>query len=268
MPSTHLGPDGEIVRSGEHPDDPESAAAGTSIFDPVLTELSYHWYSGAGDSVLDPFAGGSVRGIVAAYCGRSYLGVDLRPEQVAANREQWVRISGELPAPSDASPEWRQGDARRLRQVVEGEQFDLVFSCPPYYDLEVYSDDPDDLSRAPSYEEFLDGYLACLMGAADCLRDDRFAVLVVSEIRDPKSGLYRGFVADTVRAAGDAGLDFYNDAVLINACGSLPLRTRRMFAASRKLGRSHQAVLTFVKGDPVRAARHAGPVAVEDFGGV
>jgi hypothetical protein len=70
-----------------------SGQSGTSIFDPVLCELAYRWFSPPGGLVLDPFAGGSVRGIVAAKCGREYIGVDLRPEQVAANREQAARIT-------------------------------------------------------------------------------------------------------------------------------------------------------------------------------
>lgn len=64
------------------------SSSGTSVFDPVLCELAYRWFSPPGGSVLDPFAGGSVRGIVAAALGRRYLGVDLRPEQVEANRKQ------------------------------------------------------------------------------------------------------------------------------------------------------------------------------------
>ena len=63
-------------------------APGTSIFDPVLCELIYRWFAPKAGVVLDPFAGGSVRGIVAARLGLTYVGIDLRAEQVAANREQ------------------------------------------------------------------------------------------------------------------------------------------------------------------------------------
>ena len=62
--------------------------SGTSIFDPVLCELAYTWFTAPGAHVLDPFAGGSVRGIVAAYLGRRYTGIDLRPEQIEANEAQ------------------------------------------------------------------------------------------------------------------------------------------------------------------------------------
>ncbi len=65
---------------------------GVSIFDPVLCELVYRWFCPSGGRVLDPFAGGSVRGIVAAELGLKYVGIDLSPRQVAANEEQATAI--------------------------------------------------------------------------------------------------------------------------------------------------------------------------------
>lgn len=39
---------------------------GTSVFDPVLCEIAYRWFSPKGGVILDPFAGGSIRLPVAA----------------------------------------------------------------------------------------------------------------------------------------------------------------------------------------------------------
>jgi hypothetical protein len=65
-----------------------AGAEKTSIFDPVICELAYNWWSPKAGQIVDPFAGGSVRGIVAKALGRKYLGCDLRAEQIAANIEQ------------------------------------------------------------------------------------------------------------------------------------------------------------------------------------
>lgn len=73
----------------------------TSIFDPVLCEIVYRWFCPLAGVVLDPFAGGSVRGVVAAMLGRQYVGCDLRAEQVGANRAQWEAMGrGDCPAPT------------------------------------------------------------------------------------------------------------------------------------------------------------------------
>lgn len=226
----------------------EGAQGGTSIFDPVLCELVYRWWAPAGGLVLDPFAGGSVRGIVAAVLGHPYTGVDLSSRQLEANRVQAEAIL----EPGAPRPVWLHGDSRHLDQLLPaGQMYDLILTCPPYFDLEVYSDDPGDLSNAADYGAFLEGYAQVIASAAARLQSSRFAVLVVSEIRD-KAGMYRGLVPDTIRAAQAAGLHLYNDAVLINAAGSGALRATKYMESSRKLVRLHQNVLCFIKGVPPR----------------
>jgi hypothetical protein len=237
------------------PDALESGGSTVSVFDPVLSEIAYRWFSPPGGLVLDPFAGGSVRGIVALGCGRPYTGIDLRPEQVAANEEQAARICA-----SGDAPTWLIGDSRDLASMDTGDA-DLVFTCPPYYDLEVYSDDSRDLSTAGDYAAFLADYRAIIAASVAKLRQDRFACIVVGDIRD-KRGMYRNFVSDTIAAFQDAGAMLYNEAILVTACGSLPIRAGKQFASSRKLGKTHQNVLVFVKGDPKVAVEACGDVDV------
>lgn len=54
-----------------------------------------------------------------------------------------------------------------------------------------------------------------------------------------------------------AGARLYNDAMLMNTLGTVPMRLGNQWRASRKIGRHHQYVLTFVKGDPKEAIRAA-----------
>ena len=231
-----------------------TAETGTSIFDPVLCELAYSWFCPPGGIVLDPFAGGSVRGIVASRLGRQYIGVDLRPEQVEANRAQGDELCRDLP------PVWHTGDSRNIDRICADVDADFVFSCPPYADLEVYSDDPNDLSTL-KYEDFKPAYFEIIAKACSRLKQDRFACFVVGDVRD-KRGNYYNFVGDTVEAFRAAGLHYYNEAILVTSVGSLPIRVGRQFASGRKLGKTHQNVLIFVKGDGKKATRACGPVEV------
>jgi hypothetical protein len=61
-----------------------------------------------------------------------------------------------------------------------------------------------------------------------------------------------------------AGLELYNDAILITCVGSLPIRCAKAFTSSRKLGKTHQNVLIFVKGNPATAAKECGTVEVDE----
>ena len=216
----------------------DSYSSGTSIFDPVLCELAYRWFSPEGGIILDPFAGGSVRGIVASHCGRQYVGMDLREEQVQANRSQ-ANVA------QDPQPVWHCGDSRTIDHVCKDIKADMVFSCPPYADLEVYSEDPNDLSTL-KYPEFKAAYFEIIQKACSLLKPNTFACFVVGDVRD-KKGNYYNFVGDTVEAFRAAGLHYYNEAILVTAVGSLPIRAGRQFAASRKLGKTHQNVLVFKK---------------------
>jgi len=223
----------------------QSGEQGTSIFDPVICELSYRWFTATGWQIVDPFAGGSVRGIVASCLGRKYWGGELRGEQVDANREQAGRICASNP------PVWAQGDSSVT--LDDAPAADFVFSCPPYGDLEVYSDDPQDLS-AMDWPAFLVAYRAIIAKACGKLRQDRFACFVVGDFRD-KKGNYRNFVSETIRAFLDAGLHLYNEAILVTSVGSACMRVTKQFNAGRKFAKTHQNVLVFVKGDGKRAAQ-------------
>jgi DNA modification methylase len=228
-------------------------SGGTSIFDPVLCELAYRWFCPPGGLVYDPFAGGSVRGIVAAKLGRRYFGIDLRPEQIEANRLQAERICRDCAH----QPEWVEGDSAEGSWTEE--RSDFLFSCPPYGDLEVYSDDPRDISTMP-YEAFLGALRLAIRNGARLLKDDRFACFVVGDFRDRKTGAYRGFIGDVIQGFEQAGLLLYNEAILVTAAGSLPIRVRKQFESARKLGKTHQNVLVFLKGDPKKASAAIGQV--------
>jgi hypothetical protein len=214
-----------------------------SVFDPVLCELSYLWFNIPNGRILDPFAGGSVRGIVAAKLGFTYVGNDLSLKQVEANRINAKDVLRD----AELYPTWTTGDSNNIINIVGDYTADMIFSCPPYADLEVYSDDISDISTMP-YDEFLIAYRQIIKNSCSTLNNDRFAVFVVGDVRD-KNGFYRNFVSDTISAFLYSGLMLYNEIILLNPSGNLHMRVSN-YMKSRKVGKTHQNVLVFYKGDP------------------
>ena len=215
---------------------------GVSVFDPHLCELMYDWFVPKGGKILDPFAGGSVRGIVATEMGYKYVGIDLSLPQILANQKQ-----------SD-KPFWIHGDSDKILFGLEG-GFDFVWTCPPYYDLEIYSDNKDDLSQMS--ESFFDSKLDSIIYKSSIkLKDNRFFGIVVSEVREPSTtgnysiGSYRGLVHKTIKMCESHGLKFYNDLILYNSQHQASRVSKTYFNRNRKIPSVHQNVLIFVKGNP------------------
>lgn len=208
-----------------------------SVFDPTLAESIVQLWSDPGDLVADPFAGGSVRGVVSAVLGRRYFGVDLREEQVIENREQ-----AKLIGVSDCS--WLTADAATWTPPPH----DLLFTCPPYGTLEKYSDDPACLANM-RYPAFVVTLAEIMRKWAEHLKAGGFAVVVANNFREKQKGNYtalRPMCADLTLEVGKS-LEFWEDCAFLTPLGTVPVRASHNFSTGRKLGRCWQRVLVWRK---------------------
>lgn len=250
---SNVGRDAECMRCSFNEKYGREQQTRTSIFDPVLCELAYKWFCTEGGKIYDCFAGGSVRGVVAAKLGYDYHGIDLRQEQINAN----IANANEI----GVCPNWYCDDSLNADKYVADESCDLVFSCPPYADLEVYSDDPRDISNM-EYDDFCKVYAEIIAIACRKLKQDRFAVFVVGDVREEK-GFYRNFVDYTKKCFNDNGCMTYNEAVLVDMLGTAMLRANGTFK-SRKLVKVHQNVLVFYKGNPKNIKNNFAEIEIEE----
>ena len=221
----------------------------TSIFDPVLCEICYKWFCVENGNILDPFAGGSVRGIVANVLGYKYIGIDLSERQIKANYENANELKCDM-----TRLKWLNDDSMNVDNCVKDNTADLIFTCPPYYDLEVYSDKENDLSNM-SFDDFKKSYSEILRKTFKKLKDNRFGIVVIGDVRD-KNGFYRNLIDITKQAICGEDIGFYNDIILLNSLASAPLRAESQFTASRKVVKVHQNVLVFYKGNQKEIKNH------------
>lgn len=232
---------------------------GTSSFNPVLCEVVYKWFMPKeGDVVFDPFAGGIVRGGVASALGYEYIGFDVNPEQVSSNYEEYDKLGEKYVF--NGSAVWLEKDST-IEQPHK--KPDLIFTCPPYYNLEQYTNDEKDLSTAKTYEDFIKKYTKIIQMCYNQLKDNSFSVWVVSDVRDKETTEYYGLVADTIKLHQQAGFKFYNEIILYNDTGNLAITSGDYLNKARKVGRQHQNILVFFKGDPKHIKEKFGPVFEE-----
>lgn len=231
----------------------DTFAPSTSIFDPVVCELAYRWFCTEKGKIYDCFAGGSVRGIVASKLGYDYHGIDLRQEQVDAN----IKNANEI----GVNTNWYCDDSLNADKYIEDNSCDMIFSCPPYADLEVYSDDPRDISNM-DYENFCKVYAEIIAIACRKLKQDRFAVFVVGDVRD-KKGFYINFVDYTKKCFKNNGLLTYNELILVEQIGTGGLRANN-YMKNRKVIKTHQNILVFYKGNPKNIKANYPEIEIDD----
>ena len=225
---------------------------GVSLLDPVLAEIIVTWFGKKDGFVFDPFAGDTVFGFVAGSIGMQFAGIELRKEQADLNQKRCDEANLPCVYYNDTS--------ENMDNYIEDESVDLIFSCPPYADLEVYSDDPNDLSNM-SHDNFFVIYKKILQNTFAKLKENRFAVIVMGEVRG-KGGSYIGTIPNTINIMEDAGYEYYNEIILVNSAGTLPLRAGKAMQASRKVGKMHQNILVFIKGDAKKAANYLGEIKI------
>ena len=216
---------------------------GTSVFDGAICEVFYKWFLPNEDietkKILDPFCGGVVRGAVAELLGYKYTGFDIRKEQIETNIKQAKELG--------VLPNFILDDTENVDNYIEDNTQDLIFSCPPYLDLEVYSNNENDLSNM-GYKDFIEKYNKIIEKHCKKLKDNRFAIFVVGDVRD-KNGVLIDFVGDTIKAFKNAGLNYYNQVIYKEPLGSAVIRAGRAFNTTRKISKVHQNIIIFYKGN-------------------
>lgn len=153
-------------------------------FIPQIATQVYLRYTKEDDVVLDLFLGSGTSAIEAVRMNRRLVGVELKPDLVEQVRDK-------IPPPLlDDRIRILQGDstsqetAARVREALaemDVERAQLLLLHPPYHSIIRFSDDPADLSNAPSLETFLDLFETVARNGFDLLEPGRFATLVIGD---------------------------------------------------------------------------------------
>lgn len=216
----------------------DSIFTGThSIFPIPLMEYLILRYAGPiGSKILDPFAGGPPRAIASSLMGMEYHGVDVRQEQIDENKAILKGLELE-------NIHYYHDDARFLS--FKAADFDVAITCPPYSHVEVYSDEPDDISTF-DYPEFDAAMLLSAYAQFQKLKPGAFSIIVVGNFRDKVTKELIDFRGDTVRNFRDVGFVFWEDIILSKNFGSAASRAANAWRGM-KLVRRHEHALVFKK---------------------
>lgn len=218
--------------------DHDSAYTGThSVFPAPLMEMIILRYGGPiGSHILDPFAGGPPRGLVSCIMGHRYTGFEIRQEQIDENEATLLQLSLQ-------GAVYIKGDGCCLGSDIG---FDCAITCPPYFNLEHYSDQSDDISNIGSYSEFNFVMWLCSNNLYRTLKPGAFACIIVGLFRDKRSGELIDFPADTVVNFKEAGFIYWQHIILSKNFASAAVRASNAWLGQKLVPR-HENLLIFRK---------------------
>ena len=249
-----------VVNTRRHVDDSGEVVATTkshngnaSVLDPLACEVITRFFMpSAGGRMYNPFGGGVQMGFVAGASGYEYLASEIRQNQVDANNSICSQFAPRV--------SWVQSDSSTYEP--DGE-FDMVFTCPPYYKVETYLDydgapPPGEINSAPTYQEFRDLLFSGYKRAIAKLRDNRFFVVMTGDSRD-KNGAYYCSEAETELFLRDQGLSVYNRIVYLE-CEFTRLAHAKRTLNTRKFPKREQKIIVAYKGNIDAIQREFRPV--------
>lgn len=150
-----------------------------SKFNPIIADNIISYWSNKGDTVLDPFSG-RTRAIISAAKERIYYGFE-----IAKNVYDTVSDSIKSNAPFLKNiPIVYNDDSFNIDNLKYNHIVaDLIFTCPPYFNIEKYPSSEGQLSDIKEYQIFLDRMKGIMKKSCDRLKKHGYAILVVGDFR-------------------------------------------------------------------------------------
>lgn len=156
-----------------------------SNFNPAIVRWIYSNFSDRGARILDPSAGWGGRALAAAATPhRHYIGIDPHLAAIEGNR-QMIKDLQEINPQITTTHEFIVGCAEDVMPDLTSDSFDLIFTSPPYFDVEKYSDEPGQSylkHGSNGYSGWLEGFLEPVLKECNrLLKPDGWCLINVGE---------------------------------------------------------------------------------------
>lgn len=220
---------------------------GLSRFPQNVGRVIVKLYSEKGQTCYDPFAGHNSRMQLCHDIGRNYIGVDVS-ENFMRDNEKIRGILIERDAQSflgnDATIRLIHGSSARVR--VQSSSCDFTITSPPYWDLEYYGDEPEQLGKNKTYQGFLDSISKHIEENFRILRPGSFCVWCINDF--VKNGIYYAYHADLIPIFQRAG--FVLHTIYITDLKNIVGPFIQSILQTKRFPKRHEYCLVFKKPIP------------------
>lgn len=203
-----------------------------------LVEFFVKYYASPGDVYLDPFMGQGVQMQVAHLLGLHYWGYDLSSEFFA-----YIDSVREKIEDNTTALQIFCGDSRNPEHIPD-EIGDFSFHSPPYWNIEYYGDEPEQLGKG-TYEDFLQGMEDVARAWLPKFKSGAYHVVNVNDFR--MGGTFYPYHADTLALFKRAGWELADLWIIEGLVGGLSKAFAVDFNLKRIAPKLHEYALVFRK---------------------
>ena len=214
-----------------------------SEFNITVAKNIISFWSEPGDKILDPFAG-RTRALVSYAMNRRYVGYEVSKDVVQHMDKRFEELDIKNDEKFDV--EIKNKDCINVVDDFGCEIFDMVFTCPPYWNLEKYESCKGQLSDIDDYEDFVELLVDRLDAASLVLKKDKYMAVVVGDFR--KRGKYITLHSDLLRQMS------FNDSLSLHdviAIQNIPFYTAAFYFGAvkkvKKTAKAHEYLLIWKK---------------------
>lgn len=165
-------------------------------------------YSEEGDTILDPFAGHNSRMELVFNLNRNYIGYDISHEFMEANRGRQAQLEGKVQGLIFGRSNTITLIEKDAREINTERPVDMVLTSPPYYDIEWYGDEPEQLGKRKDYAHFMQGIVLILDKSLSSLKEGGFCCWSVNDFR--RNGQFIAYHSDIIQAFLRVGFDLHD----------------------------------------------------------
>lgn len=209
--------------------------SGVSTFPPGLAKFIVEFYSNRGDTILDPCAGHNSRMQVTFSLDRNYIGYDVSKVFMEFNRKVKEQITTGQLFQSAYTITLREQSSEKM--LEDSNSIDMIYTSPPYYCVEWYGDEPEQLGLSGSYEKFLERIKVIIAECYRVLKKDKYCIFNINDFRmDNKFFPYH---ADIMKLFVDVGFKLHDVIIVkwkscIGQCFASQIEERKMAAKAHE----------------------------------
>ena len=208
---------------------------GMSEFASEVADFVLKYWSMKHSIVVDPFAGRATRAVISTKLNRQYYGYEISKLTYDRSIEHFKKLN--------ILPHLFLEDGCLMKQTPD-DFAHLIFSCPPYYNLEKYEEVDSQLSSLKTYDDFLKRIVVCAENIKRVMKPGAFCCWVCADWRD--SNGFRQFSNDSINIFKSVGLIPHDDVIIKNNSPFASLMCYKV-ACKRITAKTHERLLVFRK---------------------